>query len=726
MKLQTADRKIQRGFDATEQQFTIKATSKAFDILSSGLYSNKPLAIIRELSCNAYDAHIAAGKDNVPIKVKLPNRLSPTLEIRDEGTGLSHENVLTLYTTYFDSTKQDSNDFIGALGLGSKSPFSYTDAFTVESCFKGVKRLYSAFLNEERIPAIVLLSEQATDEPSGMSISLNVKDGDHYMFQQAAQSVFRYFDPYPEIYGAQITQTSVKYVLEGKNWKVRDDTTYNSTPYVVQGVVAYPLNRDQLEKHLSPAARALLRSPVDLYVPIGDVEVAASREALQYTKRTINNLSNHMENAANELGSVITKEVSEQKTAWDARRKVINLRRGNFKDIVDSMIDNGKILWNGKPLSANVECDFTNIKDTTLFIIDVIRGNKLPSRRDFDIGPGVKKSIPRLAIGSQAFRNPIMHNFVIIDDIVRGSGSVIANALQGNIGGCVIRPTSVKSYNQKEIDYIVNLLGNPPTILASSLSDPTDKKIVKYKPKSKNTVWVWKGFSTNGGYRRNKENRTYSRLCWETKNIDFRAAGIYIPVKKFTIIGRNGEMNMGFDHMLKAAHVLGIVKNFDNMYALTDKQIKEAKKANKKWINVYDYVEEAFNKLNKNGEMYIAYTFGSSHRTVYGDEINRWTEMVNTFYNEKLDQTNVFGKYIERCRFIVNARYIEKDPQTAERVLDIVRSLCRQEEFDKKSEELILQQIETWDNVLSKYPLFHVIDWEKVRDNISIVKSYLK
>lgn len=110
--------------------FKMKRSAKAFSILSSGIYANKIRAIIRELSCNAYDSHVEAGKKDVPFEVHLPTHFEPYFYVRDYGTGLTHQQVFDVYTTYFESTKTDSNDYIGALGLGSKSPFSYTENFT--------------------------------------------------------------------------------------------------------------------------------------------------------------------------------------------------------------------------------------------------------------------------------------------------------------------------------------------------------------------------------------------------------------------------------------------------------------------------------------------------------------------------------------------------------------------------------------------------------------------
>jgi len=112
------------------RQFSIKMDARAFDILSASLYSDRLLAPIRELIANAYDA----SKENM--LVTLPTALMPIFSVRDYGPGLSHEDALVLYTTYFESTKNNDNNSIGGFGLGSKSPFAYVDQFTVDSVFK--------------------------------------------------------------------------------------------------------------------------------------------------------------------------------------------------------------------------------------------------------------------------------------------------------------------------------------------------------------------------------------------------------------------------------------------------------------------------------------------------------------------------------------------------------------------------------------------------------------
>src|SRR5512139_258818 len=259
---------VERGGVQAESTFTIKATSKAFDILSSGLYSDKVRAIVRELSCNAHDSHVAAGKGAVPIEVKLPSSLDQTFYVKDFGTGLSHEDIIQIYTTYFESTKTESDDFIGQLGLGSKSPFSYAPTFTVESRHEGVKRVYTCFKNEHGMPAISLMGEEETNEPNGLTVALAVKRDDIDKFNDAARKVYMYFDPVPNVLGySHFEPYRIKHTIQGTNWKIRD-TDYGarmSGPYVIQGFVAYPIDGGILrERGVSEQASKLLRTNLDI------------------------------------------------------------------------------------------------------------------------------------------------------------------------------------------------------------------------------------------------------------------------------------------------------------------------------------------------------------------------------------------------------------------------------------------------------------------------------
>lgn len=140
MKLNTEQEQIETSLGGFNQ-FEIKSSAKSFQILSNNLYSNKLKAIAREYITNAIDAHIQANT-KAKIEIKIPSKLDTTFNVRDFGPGLSEEHIKDFFCTYFSSSKDQSNDFTGALGLGCKSGFSYTDSFTVTSYYNGIESLY--------------------------------------------------------------------------------------------------------------------------------------------------------------------------------------------------------------------------------------------------------------------------------------------------------------------------------------------------------------------------------------------------------------------------------------------------------------------------------------------------------------------------------------------------------------------------------------------------------
>ena len=140
-------------------------------------YSNTRLAVVREITANALDANSEAGETR-PIEIKLPTNMNPSFEVRDFGGGLSEEDVFGLYSKYGKSTKRDSNNYIGAFGIGKFAPLSYGENFTCVSYHGGKKISYNIFVDENDDTKIVKLLEESSNEPSGLSISVAVSDSD--------------------------------------------------------------------------------------------------------------------------------------------------------------------------------------------------------------------------------------------------------------------------------------------------------------------------------------------------------------------------------------------------------------------------------------------------------------------------------------------------------------------------------------------------------------------
>jgi hypothetical protein len=296
MKLDVAVNEVVLSNVGAAGEFRIRNSAKAFKILSDGLYSNKIRAIVRELSCNAVDSHVGAGKADVPFEVHLPSVMEPWFAVRDFGLGLSGDAVVNIYTTYFESTKTDSNDYIGALGLGSKSPFSYTENFTVTAIKDGTKRIYSAFINDVGVPSIVEMSEELTDEGNGVEVKFSVTDRyDYNTFRNEAHHVFSWFKLQPTITGIdgfvhQAITYKEKNVVPGVH--VRDNGYQCSA---VMGNISYPLNNvPEAQKHFGELC-SLLECGLIMEFEIGELDFAASREELSYVPLTIRSIKAKLE-----------------------------------------------------------------------------------------------------------------------------------------------------------------------------------------------------------------------------------------------------------------------------------------------------------------------------------------------------------------------------------------------------------------------------------------------
>ncbi len=174
-----------RSHDFEESEFGIDQEDISFviDLLRNQIYSNKPLAVIREYSTNAVDAHAEVGIGDTPIEVTLPTKFEPTFKVHDLGTGLTDEEIRNLYTRYCKSTKRNSNAFTGQLGIGCKAGFAYGDNFGIISYNNGTKNTYNAQIDESSKGKVILMDSSPTTEPNGMEIVISVADTDVRTFR---------------------------------------------------------------------------------------------------------------------------------------------------------------------------------------------------------------------------------------------------------------------------------------------------------------------------------------------------------------------------------------------------------------------------------------------------------------------------------------------------------------------------------------------------------------
>lgn len=336
MKIEQNENQVIRSAAFEERKFTIKSNSHAFEILSSRIYTDPILAVVRELSTNAYDAHVEAFKESKPFDVHLPHHSESWFSIRDYGTGLSKTDLETIYTTYFESTRSECDDYVGCLGLGSKSPFAYTDQFSVTSYFNGKRYIYSAFKNEDGEPAIALLDECDTTEPNGLEIKLSAKSEHFTSFNLAAKRVYRFFKTKPNTnIDCSIVPKTPNIAGTGYDFYTHNkyDMDLNDSICVVMGQICYGINTTKFASALSSNATLVLRAN------IGELSISASREELHYDKRTLQKVQQLITDAENDIYADVDAQIKTENNLLDQAR-ITNL----YEEFLLHKVS-GKITW---------------------------------------------------------------------------------------------------------------------------------------------------------------------------------------------------------------------------------------------------------------------------------------------------------------------------------------------------------------------------------------------
>jgi hypothetical protein len=322
-----------------------------FDILRSKLYSNKIAAVIREYSTNAADANTENGKREIPVIITAPTKMSPEFKVRDYGRGLTEDEIRNVYCMYGRSTKRNSNDYTGQLGLGSKSGFAYGDSFTIISYKDGVKHTYTAYIDESRLGSIAKIAESSSSEENGIEIVIPVNIQDVYSFENEIRNCVRHFKVKPKVVNISVQfQSEKEIILSGDGWRLYDGDIshyhHSSNATFVMGNIGYPVNISALMNGSNTEEFPILKCPICVDFNIGDLSISANREELEYNNDTKKSIASRLKD--------IQKEII--KSANDEMKKCNN--------IIEAMIQYGKL---NRSLSyiTNNNLIWRNIKITT-------------------------------------------------------------------------------------------------------------------------------------------------------------------------------------------------------------------------------------------------------------------------------------------------------------------------------------------------------------------------
>lgn len=294
--------------------FSIEMNASMFAMLSKNVYNNVILAPIREWSCNAVDAAIAANNPSTSFEVHLPTASDPTFAVRDYGLGLSEADLLGLFTTLGASTKRASNQYTGAFGIGRLSGLAYASSFTVESFFHGIHYSYLITI-KDGIPGSLKLSETPSSAPNGLRLSLAVQAHDINTFIKEATYLYQFFDVKPT---TNIPLNYPEILLEGETWAI---TSGSFSPRLVMGNVPYAISAYGLP------------SGTYLKAPIGSVSITPGRESLTMDTKTEAFLSQLLDTVNKDIAATVNTQLQSKTDlweAWEAVKQARNTYRFNY------------------------------------------------------------------------------------------------------------------------------------------------------------------------------------------------------------------------------------------------------------------------------------------------------------------------------------------------------------------------------------------------------------
>lgn len=327
----------------------ISNSAEFFQILSSTLYSDQMLAVVRETTCNAWDAHVESGRTDMPIQITVD---STKVVIRDFGHGIHHDNMGPIYGIYGASTKKNDGLQTGGFGLGCKAPFAYTDHFQVTSNHAGTKTIYSMSKSSAQVggkPAIIPITSFATED-TGLEVSINIKREDMPRFLKLFRLIVRNGEMNAEINGklAEVTPYSKAkngFVILSRTPMHEENTS--SRICVRYGNVIYPLTAHAELKDYQALTSMLDRMPrsngynndntLVLLAPPHSISVTPSREALSMQEHTINtvnklikNLYEYMNQKDDNLESMLRKECIKKATPTELLNFKSRLEQHSF------------------------------------------------------------------------------------------------------------------------------------------------------------------------------------------------------------------------------------------------------------------------------------------------------------------------------------------------------------------------------------------------------------
>ncbi len=557
------------------------------NVLTNTLYTDKISACWREYGVNGVDANIEAGKADVPIKIVLPTNVSPTAIIRDYGYGMTKDQVLNTFCYLGESTKRNSNEVTGMLGIGSKAGFAYGDSFLVVSYTKGSKVVYNCY-RDQGVPKMAVMHTEQTDEPDGVEIKIPVRREDIHTFAERAEKTFRYFKVRPEVKGGAIDWKLSEPKFKGTGWAI----TGSGDSTAVMGNVGYAIDKYSLG--VDGNLGEILGQGAILYFNIGELEITANREGLQYKGKTIPAIKAKLKTLSDELAKTITDTIATAPSFWDAKKAFgIAFEKSGSQDYYRGGLSNivsNKVTWNGLPLKSG---RFTILND--------LGKDQGP---DPEIGVTLydktnwRRVVRRNPNPEQIYAND--KNFLVENDLPK-KGPSPARVRQYFTDHPDITALAVLTFQTdkaKDRYWKARHLEGAPILLLSTFPKPAPIPNVAGKTGAYNSKYSARAFVLDENHARSLSygNRDKWSDWWKQESVDKNGGGVYVAIEKFEIRNPAGynEFPDRLIPQVKAWRKAGLLTT--PLYGFKEDKVA---KLGPKWIKLGDHLQNQLDVVMK-------------------------------------------------------------------------------------------------------------------------------
>ena len=303
MKLQLLDTEdILKSDDFESLEMVMDTASLSLAIRALYQYSNPIGSIVREIASNAYDANVESGSSAPFEVIKRYVDGNRFIVFKDSGIGIDPDRIKYVYRKFYASTKRDTNKYLGAYGLGAKSPLSHVSSFTVVTRCHGKEFTYLVYRAENWVPKIDLIDTKSYDGPTGTEVILPITgSSDWSKFVTEVRSQLKYFDNVEYVNMDLVAPR----IVRGKHF-IFNAADPGSALHICLGKVYYPLNTDLVEPiGVWGINKYVYNLPsFGLRFEIGDLPVMPNRESIEYTEEVIEKIKKKMIDARQELQDI--------------------------------------------------------------------------------------------------------------------------------------------------------------------------------------------------------------------------------------------------------------------------------------------------------------------------------------------------------------------------------------------------------------------------------------